>query len=157
MVTKQTNSEYDEYYRTKLASALEFQDHVVDICSQRIGLIIQQYSSHRRQLDTGESRNGVEVKHDEMFADTGNLWIECFEKSHPDIQDYTASGIFRDDNSWLYAIGNYDVLFIFSKKLLQGLDGSGRYPRRENKTKTSVGYLLPSYSAYKYAANVITT
>ena len=44
---------------------------------------------------------------------------EIAEKTRNDEhREWTPSGIFRSDNSWLYIQGNYHVLFIFSKNHL---------------------------------------
>ena len=60
-----------------------------------------------------------------------------------------------DDNTWLYIIGNYETIFIFSKRLLQSLSRTGKYKHLENGTKTSVGFLLPKQDAEKYAAKIL--
>src|SRR5262245_6326997 len=145
---------YDEYRKTKMESAALYQDFVVDVCWNVLGLAIVMYTSRAYQLTVGESRTGAEIKHDEMYARTGNLWIECAEKARPRAGDYVPSGVFRDDNSWLYIIGDYDTIYIFSKKFLQALSQS-RYPIRENNTKTSKGYLLKQADAEKYANAIL--
>ena len=85
---------------------------------------------------------------------TGNLYIECAEKSHPDNDHYMPSGIYRYDNSWLYAIGNYDVVYLFVTKHLRWLHE--RKPLTEKQTPTSEGFLLPEILAKKYAARVLS-
>jgi hypothetical protein len=135
---------------------LLYQDFVVDLLFQTIGLVVVQYASRYYQMQVGESRTGVEIKHDERFAQTGNLWIETAEKARPRAGDYFPSGIDRDDNTWLYVIGNYDIVFGFPKMLLRALRDSGRYIVRPNNTATSLGYLLPSKHAHRYAAFVLT-
>lgn len=149
------NTSYASYYKAKLEGALVFQDFVVDAAWSLLGLAIVQYGSKAYQQTVGESRTGVEIKHDDMFARTGNLWIEAGEKAKPRGGDYYPSGIYRDDNTWLYCIGNYDTIFFFQKSLLRGLYESGRYEKRENNTGTSVGFLLPGKDAEKYAAAIL--
>jgi len=146
---------YDEYRATKIESGLLYQDFVVDVLFQTIGLVIVQYTSRAYQIAVGESRTGVEIKHDEKYATTGNLWIEVAEKARPRPGDYADAGINRGDNSWLYVIGDYDRVFIFGKRILVALSQSGRYKLRENRTKTSIGYLLPGCDAEKYALYII--
>jgi len=82
-------------------------------------------------------------------------WIELAEKAVPRPGNYALAGVNRDDNAWLYVIGNYDIVFGFSKSLLQALAASGKYPHKENTTKTSVGFLLPEDHAQKYAAFIL--
>ena len=149
------NAAYSKYYAAKLEGALVFQDFVVDAAWSLLGLAIVQYGSRAYQQAVGESRTGVEIKFDEKYSSTGNLWIECGEKAAPRPGDYAQSGIYRNDNTWLYVIGNYDTIFIFAKTLLRGLSESGRYTKRENNTKTSVGFLLKDDDARKYAAAVL--
>lgn len=144
---------YEEYRRTKMESAALYQDFVVDVCWNVLGLAIVMYTSRAYQLTVGESRTGAEIKHDEMHARTGNLWIECAEKARPRAGDYVPSGIFRDDNSWLYIIGDYDTIFIFSKKFLQALSKTKSII--ENSTKTSKGFLLRMADAEKYANAIL--
>lgn len=153
----ETNGQpYEQYRQTKMESAALYQDFVVDVCFNTLGLAIVMYTSRAYQLTVGESRTGVEIKHDEMYARTGNLWIECAEKARPRAGDYVPAGIFRGDNSWLYVIGDYDTIYLFSKVLLQGLSASGKWPIQENKTKTSKGFLLKQKDAEKYAAAILT-
>ena len=74
---------YDAYRANKIESGLLFQDFVVDVLLQTLGFAVVTNSSRAYQHTVGESRTGVEIKHDERFADTGNLWIEVAEKARP--------------------------------------------------------------------------
>jgi len=89
------------------------------------------------------------------FEATGNLWIGVKEKSNPENKRYVDSGIHRKDNTWLFIIGNYNEIFVFTKKLLMLLYKSGRYKVIQNTTKTSEGFLLNRADAEKYAAKII--
>lgn len=151
---KLMNENYKSYRKTKIESGQLYQDFIVDICWQTIGLAIVQYSSREYQINVGESRTGVEIKHDEKYSKTGNLFIEVAEKAEPRDGPYSPSGIFRKDNSWLYIIGDYDMIFIFQKQLLRLL--SKRYKIIESLTKTSLGYLLPKADAFNYADPILT-
>jgi len=145
-------AEYERYYKAKLEGALLYQDFVVDCAWNLLGLAIVQYASKTYQQSVGESRTGVEIKHDEQFAKTGNLWIEVAEKARPREGDYATSGIYRQDNAWLYVIGDYDTLFFFSKRLLVALHKSGKFNVIENRTKTSRGFLLSHVEGERYAS-----
>ncbi len=146
---------YEKYYAAKLEGAKLYQDFVVDAAWDLLGLAVVQYSSQAYQNAIGESRTGVEIKHDEKFAETGNLWIEISEKANPQNGRYVDSGIYRTDNTWLYCIGDYDTIFLFSKTLLRSLHRSGKWSVRENKTKTSNGFLLTATQAERYAAAIL--
>lgn len=146
---------YDAYRANKIESGQLYQDFVVDACWNLLGLAVVQYTSKLYQQQVGESKTGVEIKHDEKYATTENLWIELAEKARPRSGPYAKSGVNRSDNTWLYVIGDYDTIFIFAKTLLQALASGGRYRLLENNTKTSVGYLLPDADAKKYAAQIL--
>lgn len=138
----------------------EYQDFVVDECL-KFGLFISLYGSQKYQYTKGESANGIEVKLDKIFASSGNLWIEVAEKARQRNGDYVPSGIMRDDNTWLYVIGDYKTIFIFAKTLLRLLmnaknpDGTDRYPIQPNNYGTSQGFLLNRQDAEKFAACII--
>jgi hypothetical protein len=146
---------YSEYYKAQLDGAKIFQDFVVDAAWNLLGLAIVQYSSEVYQRIVGESRTGVEIKYDQKFGKTRNLWIEVAEKARPREGPYVPSGIYRQDNSWLYSIGDYDTIFFFPKVLLRALHASGRWPVIENNTRTSEGFLLREIEAEKYAAVIL--
>jgi hypothetical protein len=143
---------YSQYYDEEQEDSEPFQDFVVDQLYE-IGIPITNYSSRKYQYNHGENRAGIEIKHDKKFKETGNLWIELKEKSDPKNECYVSSGCFRGDNSWLFITGNYEILFIFAKNVLQLL--SKRYNQIENNKKTSIGYLMPGKDAEKYAARII--
>lgn len=147
---------YAAYRQTKLESGLCYQDFVVDLLLQTLGLAVVQYSSKLYQQTVGESRTGVEIKHDEIYAKSSRLWIEIAEKAMPRPGPYVSSGILRDDNTWLYIIGDYNVVFIFGKVTLRALHASKRYPVIENGTRTSQGFLLPDDVAQRVALHVLT-
>jgi len=89
------------------------------------------------------------------MAETGNAYIEIAEKSDPKNDKYVNSGIYRDDNTWLWLIGNYTEIYIIQKNLLKMLVETGRYRQVENDRKTSIGYLIPKEILKRYAGKVI--
>src|SRR3990167_4524764 len=95
---------------------------------------------------------GAEIKRDGRFRETGNLYIETAEKSHPNNPAYIPSGIYRADNSWLYVIGDEKEIWIFSVKYLRLL--SRRF--RVVKNPTSMGFLMPTAEADKYSVRKIS-
>ena len=104
------------YFENKLNEGQEYQDFVTDHL-YKAGLSVTNYSSLKYQRK-GENKGGVEIKFDGNFEKTGNFYIEIAERySEADL--YYSSGIMRNDNAWLYIIGNYSIIYIFSKKFLQ--------------------------------------
>lgn len=146
-----------EYYKEKLEQGHEYQDFVTEKLYE-VGMPIIGYSSKKYQHMIGENKCGFEIKFDNRLKDTGNLYIEIAEKSNKDKKSYYPSGIYRSDNTWLYIIGNYEIIFIFSKKQLRAL-----YENENNKkffvrkqTDTSKGFLIPAkYAEEKLAIKII--
>ena len=141
---------WNGYYQKKLEQGLEFQDVVTEALYHR-GIVVVGYASRVFQNKRGENMLGAEIKNDAMFRQTGNLYIEVAEKSHPDKPNYTPSGIMRADNSWLYVIGDIETVWIFSTKYLVML--KDRYPPMQ--TPTSIGHLMRMDAADKYAIRKI--
>lgn len=140
----------DKFYKEQFERGDKFADFANDILYAN-GVIIGMYQSKDRQWSVGESRAGVEIKYDEQQAKTGNLWIEMAEKTNKDNPEWVPSGIYATDNRWLYVIGNYHAIWIFSVTMLRLL--MPKYPTKE--IGTSCAYLLPSADADKYAARAI--
>ncbi|KKK54228.1 hypothetical protein LCGC14_3086860 [marine sediment metagenome] len=140
------------YYQKKLAQGQELEDFV-GVVLYKCGIVTMPFASKLFQQTRGENMLGAEIKNDERFRETGNLYIETAEKSHPNNPNYTPSGIQREDNTWLYVIGDRSCLWIFSKTMLKGLARSYNYENKE--TPTSLGFLLPLADADKYAAKKI--
>jgi len=142
---------YAPYRQNRLKAGLLYQDFIVDLAWSQ-GLAIALYSSEEYQKGVGESRTGLEIKYDEKYAKTGNIYIETAEKAYPRDGDYFPSGIYANEKTWLYIIGDYDTVFIFLKQMLLRLHQSHRYREVENETKTSLGFLIPGEEAKKFTA-----
>lgn len=138
--------------KTLFEEALEFQDFVADVLRKELGIVITNYASRKWQFNVGENRQGIEIKLDTRILETGNVSIEIGEKSRKEIKEYSPSGILRNDNSWLHIQGNYDIIFIFAKKMLLLLYNSGRY--RIDNLPTLRRFLMPISDAERYAAKV---
>lgn len=156
-----TDDEYDAYRVDQIADGREFEDFATWALLFYRGIVTVPFRSKRWQFGVGESTAGVEFKLDKKLATTGNLAIEKEEKATLRSKAYVPSGIMRADNTWLYVIGNYKCIWVFSKVMLRGLDkrveegGARKYKEFETKTKTGRGYLLPKKDADFYAAAVI--
>lgn len=140
-----------EYYAQKYKEGLYFQDFVVEEL-YKIGLPIISYASKEFQFNVGENKAGLEIKNDNRYKETGNIFIEVAEKSHEDNPFYVPSGIYRNDNTWLYLIGDQDLIFVFSKKQLRYLHEKDKFKTIEIKRKTAKGFLVPREKAENFYA-----
>ena len=138
-----------EYYKEKLKQGLYFQDYVCELLYQH-GIPIISYSSKEYQNMIGENKAGIEIKNDTRFRETGNLFIEISEKTNSENENFIPSGIYRNDNTWLYLIGDKEKIFVLSKKQLIILHKTGKYKQRLSDQKTSWGFLLPVCEAEKH-------
>ncbi len=144
----------NQYYKESLEKGLTYQDFVVEKLYE-IGLPIISYSSKKYQHMIGENKCGFEIKFDDKTKETGNIYIEVSEKSNPINPEYIASGIYRNDNSWLYIVGNYEKIFIFPKNYLRMLHDKKKF--KEVQTPTSKGFLIPAKQAEEmYSIKTIT-
>jgi hypothetical protein len=107
-----------EYYKEKLEQGLAYQDFVVEQLYKH-GLPLIAYSSKKYQNEIGENKAGFEIKFDNNILKYGNIYFETAEKSNSNNLQFIPSGIFRNDNTWLYVIGDYDNIYILSKKQLK--------------------------------------
>ena len=127
-------------YKLMLEKGLQFQDFITDILLKELGISLSTYSSQKYQNLKGENKQGFEIKFDDKYKDTGNVYIEVAEKSNPLNENFISSGIYRNDNTWLYLIGDYKEIFIFSKKHLKLMYESKKY--KEVIISTSKGMLI---------------
>ena len=153
MATKLTPEYPDCKDRNSFESGLEFQDFVCEMMLKHLGIAFTNFQSRKFQFGSGENQQGIEIKLDRDILRTKNISIEVGEKSKASNPDYIPSGILRDDNSWLYIQGNYQIIFIFAKSILKLLHKSGRY--KINQLETLQRFLLPIEEAKKYSAKVL--
>ncbi len=136
----------NEYYKEKLEQGLQYQDFVVNELF-KIGIPLISYSSKKYQYEIGENKAGFEIKYDSLISKTGNLYIETHEKSCIEIECFSESGILRNDNSWLYVIGDYNNIFILSKyQLIKIYQNVSKYYDKGIQIKeipTSIGFVIP--------------
>lgn len=132
---------------------LEFQDWVCDVLARKRHIIIQNLSSRKYQFEYGENLQGIEIKLDRRCTETGRLSIEIAEKSAAHNNNWVPSGIYRNDNTWLYIQGNQSVLFLFARNLLRRYHAKA-HPL-EHEEKTVKGYFLKLDVAHVIAATVV--
>jgi len=135
-----------------------YADFISDVFYDKYFIQLSHFKSKQYQLK-GENKQGIEIKFDNQYEKTGNLYIEVAEKSNAMNLNYYESGIYRKDNTWLYVIGNYKIIYVFSKTILRLIhnwkDTNGDKRYREVETSTSQGYLLPKNIAEIYASLII--
>lgn len=129
---------YKKYYEEKLKTGAEYEKHIAKVLNEKLGITLDFFVGKEEQLK-GETKQGIEIKHDERMKETGNLYIEYSEKSHPNLPGYYPSGISRDDNTWLYIIGDYNNVYLFGKNQLKLLADEFKHVQ----TPTSEGFLIP--------------
>jgi len=142
-----------ENYKEMLQKGLEYQDFVTDVLIKELGIALSSYGSAKYQYTKGENKQGFEIKFDDKYKTTNNLYIEVAEKSNKLNENFISSGIFRNDNTWLWITGNYTEVFIFSKKHLKLMFNSKKF--RHVVTETSKGFLIDKEHAEKYCIKKI--
>jgi hypothetical protein len=142
----------DAPHQDSLEVGAQFLDFVMEALQKRC-VVLQAYTSKRKQYAAGESLQGWEVKLDNRFTDTGRLSIEIAEKTRRDAPAWTPSGIYRRDNTWIYIQGNFKYFFWFQKNILIGLHKSGRYEEAEHNGTVRKFY-LPIVDAEKYGVKI---
>jgi hypothetical protein len=141
------NKTMTPYYQEKLEQGQCYQDYIVDLLYQK-GIPIISYNSKKYQNMKGENKAGIEIKNDTKFRESGNLYIEIAEKTNANNSEFIPSGIYRNDNTWLYLMGDERTVFVLSKRQLKILHQSGRY--KEVVIPTSRGFLLPVKEAREF-------
>lgn len=100
---------------TKQEKGFEFESFIIDWFCKEKKINLSHYTLLKEQFEKGENRQGIEIKNDQSFNVTGNLFISVERdygyKKHE-------SGIYKNQ-SWLYVIGNEDEFYIFSIKHLK--------------------------------------
>ena len=147
------------YYNENFEKGLQFQDFVINTLIKRQCLVLSPLMSNNAQVYVGETLQGFEIKYDARCTGdnktqaTNQLSIEIAEKQVKENEYYVPSGIYRDDNSWMYIQGNYQQFWIFSKKMLQVLHKTKNY--KEASMPTIKKFYLPLDHADYYCAKKI--
>lgn len=141
-------SEDPRHYSDRMRGE-EYQDFVMRELATKHGLFVGFYSSRKYQFKYGEGLSGIEVKFDEVSVGTGNWYIETEHKTSPSQPDWRPGGVMRDDNAFIYLIGNYHEAMMMSKRQLR-LFIEQRTPQYKaehgivfRELKTSRGWTFP--------------
>jgi hypothetical protein len=141
---------------------LEFQDYIITLLIRDHGIVIQPYSSKKYQFEVGESLQGYEIKYDARSTGdctygnceaTNNVAIEVYEKTNANNTNWIRSGIFREDNTTHYLIGNYHGCWIIEKRILRKLYHLNLYPVFET-LPTIKSMLIPIDKMDNHAVHV---
>lgn len=130
---------------------MEFQDWIVQEFG-KIGFYIQLHASKRYQFERGEAVQRVEIKLDRGCTKSGRLSIEVGERTAVDRQ-WVESGIYRADNSIFYVQGNYELAYLFDKRVLQRYHATqcqGKYEESPRDTPTVRKFYMPFAEADKF-------
>lgn len=149
------NEQFQRLYQSQLREGQEYQDFITRLLLQRKGIVLMQTVSRSCQNSIGETLSGYEIKYDKEYHRTGNLWIEVAEKASIREGPYAKSGIYRDDNAFMWVIGDRQNVFVILKKLLIAEAEAISTRIIENKLKTSKGFTLPGSRAKRLSAMVI--
>jgi len=102
----------------KAIQANTFEEKVYDYFNDILNISLSHYVSKDGQYKRGENRQGVEIKNDQLFRKTGNLYIATKR-----VYRYTEypSGIFRKTltKQLFYVIGDEQTFWVISTKHLQ--------------------------------------
>jgi hypothetical protein len=143
----------DSIHIDSLQVGAEFLDFVM-LTLQPSGLYIQPFTSKKMQYAKGESFQGWEIKLDKRCTETGRLSIEIAEKTRATNPTWSPSGIYRNDNTWLYIQGNYTCFWIFLKKTLIAMHKCGKYQEDESYGTVKKFY-VPLLDANRYGHQIM--
>lgn len=131
----------EEIYNPRLVKGQKYQGFVAQLLLKLKNIVLTNLQSKYYQGTVGENMQGFEIKFDNKMADTGNVFIEIQQRYSSD-EEYWDSSLKRDDNAWMYCIGNYNVVFFFTKKILRKYLKEVNPAIKENSEKTGKGFLL---------------
>ena len=139
-------------FKRDLRAGQEYEDFV-QLQLWRHGIVVLLNRSAKFQWEYGESLGGLEIKLDRRFRETGNLYIETAERRTTNGDSaWRPSGICDEPRPRLYAIGDYNTIYLLAVNLLHGV--SGRYEEHEGDTMR--GFKLPVKIAERWAVEVIS-
>jgi hypothetical protein len=105
----------DSKHENSLAIGEKYQDVIAKRLKALFGIEIHYYTTKEDQYKKGESIEGWEIKYDSWIGTSNRLSIEIGEKTRRELKEFTASGIFRVDNTFVYVQGDDNTAWIFFK------------------------------------------
>ena len=147
------NCKMTNIYKERLLDGKNYEKFVCKVLKNKMNLSIDIFENVQDQYNIGESQQGFEIKYDKLHKKTKNIFIEVSEKTNKNNFNYINSGIYRNDNSWILLIGNYNVIYFFGISTLKLLFETNRF--KKITTETSKGFLLNQEDIEKYNINKI--
>jgi len=134
----------DTYTEEKDYGGKSYERFIESFLDDYLGWHISVFKDKELQYNIGESFAGIEIKFDEKFAETGNLYIETHECRDPENPRLFESGILRENNTWLWLQGNHEKFWIFSLEDLRRAYDKKKANGQTIQIKrgTSAGFLL---------------
>jgi len=141
---------------SKQKKGIEFESYIMDWFIKEKNISLSHYTLKEEQYHKGENRQGIEIKNDLRFKETGNLFISV--ERHYKYKTYE-SGIFKN-HSWLYVIGCKDCFYIFSTKQLRQIYYNNNPKLYDGFTSikggVEKGFLLSKKNADKFCIEKVT-
>ena len=140
----------------KQLQANRFEEFVYDYFNNEWNIPISHFVTKEAQYKRGENRQGFEIKNDQRYKDTGNLYISI-KRVYQHIE--YPSGIYRNTKTKqrLYIIGDENKFWIIATKQLRGYFEEKRPKEIKGFTHNDgieYGYLLRVNEADKMAVEV---
>lgn len=132
-------------YKINFKKGLEYQKFIKKIFKKKYNFELNFYENIYDQYYKGETKEGFEIKFDDLLKKYNNLYIEIGEKTNKKNKEYKPSGIFRKDNTKWYVIGNYNEIWIFKKYILLNYFINLNFNKKIEiikTTETSKGFIL---------------
>ena len=103
---------------TKQKKGIAFETYVYNKLKDEWGLTLQHCNTKHEQYTKGENYQGWEIKNDQTFNKTNNLYISVERRYTNTIYP---SGLYKEQEipQRFYVIGNKKECFIFSTKILK--------------------------------------
>ncbi len=139
-----------QLYKANLEAGQAYEQFIVDRWMKFFTDPLHMHDGKLAQLQ-GENKEGVEIKFDRNHHRTGNLYIETKEKSNPDNSEYFPSGIWRDDNTQWFLVGDMHEAFMFDVLVLRKCQAETPHWLIWRKTPTSQGWTMPKVYVSDYA------
>lgn len=120
------------------------------ICERLLddGIIVLQTGRRPERCECGNLL-GIDIVYDPRMRQRGGIYIETHVMEAPPLPVFFRSTLFRDNDAWLYGIGDHELFFVFGKKALRRqiteIDKYFPLPAgaERRQTATSKGILLP--------------
>ncbi len=146
----------------KQLRANNFEDIVYDYFNDELSWILSHYASKEAQFKRGENRQGVEIKNDQKYKESRNLYISVKRVYAGSGKEYS-SGIYRDTETrqMFYVIGDKDNFWIIATKHLRSyyeINKPELYSGfTTDKGGKEYGFLLPVNKADRMAVHKFST